>query len=143
MIKAKFLAAALAVPAAILATAANASQTVDISLTEPDAGGMSIAESPATVHAGPTTFTVANASDGMAHEFLIAPLKGDVADVPMTSETGRVNEDKLTDVKELGDLEPGKSGSMTVDLKPGKYLLFCNLPGHYMAGMHTVLTVTD
>ena len=31
---------------------------------------------------------------------------------------------------------------MKVDLKPVKYLLICNQPGHYRAGMHTWLTVT-
>jgi uncharacterized cupredoxin-like copper-binding protein len=27
-------------------------------------------------------------------------------------------------------------------LKPGKYMLFCNVQGHYAAGQHTVFTVT-
>ena len=26
-------------------------------------------------------------------------------------------------------------------LEPGRYVLFCNMEGHYMAGMHTVLVV--
>ncbi|MGX7876784.1 sulfocyanin-like copper-binding protein [Mesorhizobium sp. ORM6] len=30
---------------------------------------------------------------------------------------------------------------MTVDLKAGKYLLICNVPGHYGAGMWTEFTV--
>jgi uncharacterized cupredoxin-like copper-binding protein len=32
---------------------------------------------------------------------------------------------------------------MTLKLMPGKYMLFCNVPGHYAAGQHTVLTVTQ
>jgi hypothetical protein len=26
-------------------------------------------------------------------------------------------------------------------LRPGRYMLYCSMPGHYMKGMHTVLTV--
>jgi uncharacterized cupredoxin-like copper-binding protein len=28
-----------------------------------------------------------------------------------------------------------------VTLKPGRYILFCNMAGHFMAGMHTELVV--
>jgi len=42
---------------------------------------------------------------------------------------------------EIPDLAPGKTGTLTVDLKPGSYVLFCNQPGHYHDGMSTVLTV--
>ena len=43
---------------------------------------------------------------------------------------------------EVGDLPPGHSGKLTLNLKPGKYLLFCNESGHYADGMKTELTVT-
>ena len=39
-------------------------------------------------------------------------------------------------------MQPGATKALTLDLKPGTYLLVCNLPGHYAAGMWTVLTVT-
>jgi hypothetical protein len=26
-------------------------------------------------------------------------------------------------------------------VRPGRYMLYCSMPGHYMKGMHTVLTV--
>jgi uncharacterized cupredoxin-like copper-binding protein len=55
----------------------------------------------------------------------------------------KVDEDKLEGMKELNsDLDPGKSGAMTMDLKPGRYVVFCNQPGHFDAGMHLVFTVT-
>ena len=32
--------------------------------------------------------------------------------------------------------------TLTLNLKPGKYQLFCNVPGHYAAGQHIPFTVT-
>ena len=51
-------------------------------------------------------------------------------------------EERLRGIKELGDLEPGKSGALTMTLKPGHYVLFCNEPGHFKAGMYAELVVT-
>ena len=31
---------------------------------------------------------------------------------------------------------------LTVDLEPGHYVLFCNLPGHYRLGMRSDFEVT-
>ena len=42
---------------------------------------------------------------------------------------------------EVADLEPGKSGELTLDLKPGYYALFCIIQGHYMAGMWKIIAV--
>jgi len=44
---------------------------------------------------------------------------------------------------EVPELDPGKSGTLSVSLQPGTYLLLCNQPGHYEAGMWTVFTVTN
>ncbi|WP_245455931.1 sulfocyanin-like copper-binding protein [Mesorhizobium sp. M7A.F.Ca.US.008.03.1.1] len=41
----------------------------------------------------------------------------------------------------MSELDPDKSGTLTVDLKAGKYLLICNVPGHYGAGMWAEFTV--
>ena len=35
----------------------------------------------------------------------------------------------------------GRSGSLTVTLRKGTYKLWCGLPGHETAGMHTTITV--
>ena len=41
------------------------------------------------------------------------------------------------------ELGPGKSASGAFDLAPGKYVLICNLWGHYTDGMYTALEVID
>jgi len=45
---------------------------------------------------------------------------------------------------EPGSLEPAGAGAhraLTVHLSPGRYVFFCNMEGHYMAGMHTEVVV--
>ncbi len=94
------------------------------------------------VKAGEVTFEVTNVSkNDEEHEFLIA--KTDLApeQLPITQAGARLQESKLPDLQELGDLEPGENGTLTVDLMPGKYLLFCNEEGHFAAGMYAYLTV--
>jgi uncharacterized cupredoxin-like copper-binding protein len=50
---------------------------------------------------------------------------------------------KGTDVKEATPLlSPGKSESLTVELKPGSYDFFCSVPGHKQLGMDQKVTVT-
>jgi uncharacterized cupredoxin-like copper-binding protein len=39
-------------------------------------------------------------------------------------------------------LGSGAIKRLTLDLKPGRYVLICNLATHYQSGMHTELTVT-
>jgi uncharacterized cupredoxin-like copper-binding protein len=44
----------------------------------------------------------------------------------------------------VGKLEPGGAGSMRqlrLHLAPGRYVIFCNMSGHYLGGMHRTLVV--
>jgi plastocyanin len=49
------------------------------------------------------------------------------------------------EIKELSkataNIDPGKSATLAVDLKPGTYTVICNIPGHEQLGMHVTLTV--
>ncbi|MGB8313810.1 MAG: plastocyanin/azurin family copper-binding protein [Aestuariivirga sp.] len=90
---------------------------------------------------GKVTFDVVNDSKETVHEMLVAPVKDENTVLPFVENENRVNEEKSGDLGEVSELEPGKSGSLTLDLKPGNYLLFCNVPGHYTAGMWTMLKV--
>jgi uncharacterized cupredoxin-like copper-binding protein len=69
----------------------------------------------------------------------MAPAEGQV--LPYLADQYRVDEDAAGHLGEVSELDPGASGTLTIDLKPGKYVLFCNLPAHFMNGMWTEITV--
>jgi uncharacterized cupredoxin-like copper-binding protein len=150
--------AALACAANFAQPAAAAGAVVKVSLTETTAdmdatmklgmamGGdmakatMFIKATPAAVAAGEVTFQVANDSKSVVHEMIVAAIADAKKPMPYIDNENRVDEDKAGDLGEVSELDPGKSGSLTVTLKPGTYLLYCNVPGHYLAGMWTTIT---
>lgn len=108
------------------------------------AGGMTmmgIDVDKATVPAGWVTFDVTNASKDIIHEMILAPLTADETELPYVADENRIDEEKAGYLGEVSELDAGKGGSLKVELKPGKYILFCNIPGHFISGMWTVLTV--
>ena len=72
-----------------------------------------------TVPAGVVQFTMKNIQSGV-HTFLIRGVSGFMLEVS-------------------GD---GDSQTKKVELKPGTYTYYCNIPGHEQAGMKGTLTVT-
>ena len=93
------------------------------------------------VPAGNVTFNVTNSSKDIVHELLVSPLPADGAALPFVAADMKVDEEAAGHLGEVSELDPGKSGSLTLDLKPGKYILFCNIPAHFMGGMWTTITV--
>lgn len=102
---------------------------------------MKMTATPSTVKAGPVKIVAVNQSHDLVHEVIVIRQK-DSAPLPYDSKAQRVIEKQVDDLGEVSDLDPGKSGSLTVNLSPGKYLLICNQPEHYKSGMWTRLTVT-
>ncbi len=54
---------------------------------------------------------------------------------------GKSNHDFKIARKKIKTLRPGKSATLTVALRAGKYPYLCTLPGHAAAGMKGVVTV--
>jgi uncharacterized cupredoxin-like copper-binding protein len=126
----------------LLSTPAAADTTVKVDMWDKPDGSQGMDVSPAKVKAGKVTFEVSNVSkNDEEHEFLISRTDLAPDKLPMTAGGARLEESKLPDVEELGDLHPGESGMLSVDLVPGTYLLFCNEEGHFGAGMFAYLTV--
>lgn len=102
---------------------------------------MGVTLSTRSVPAGEVRLVVTNVSKVMVHELVISPLKGGAQSLPYDASTQKVNEDDVGHLGEVADLAPGKKGALTLTLKPGTYMLYCNIAGHYTRGMWTLLTV--
>ena len=112
-------------------------------------GSMQLTVDRPTVARGEISFLVTNAGN-IPHEMMIVPLADTqtagtrpVGRDGRIDEAGSLAEAAATCAEGEGDgILPFAAGWITLDLPPGRYELFCNLPGHYWAGMYTQLTVT-
>jgi uncharacterized cupredoxin-like copper-binding protein len=87
------------------------------------------------------TFSVTN--DGPAtHEFVMVRTGLPADQLPIASDGLSVDEDALTSVGEINQVDYGSTQTIHVSLAPGRYVFFCNPEGHYLGGMHTALVVT-
>ncbi len=84
-------------------------------------------------------FTIDNQGPS-THEFVV--VQSDEAADALPTADGDVDEDGVEAVDEVEDIESDATPSLTVDLDPGHYVVFCNLPGHYKQGMSAEFTVT-
>ena len=145
------LAFALPATAATLVTVTLNNQIISTSL--PDNLGMampgadmskavmSVIAVPNVVRAGEVTFKATNKSTDFTHEMILIKITDPHKQLPYVAADTKVNEDAAGHLGEVSELDPGKSGSLTMKLDSGTYMLFCNVPGHYMAGMWTTITV--
>jgi uncharacterized cupredoxin-like copper-binding protein len=97
----------------------------------------------AEIPAGEVTFTVTNESQEFYHSLSIAPVADVATELPYLSDKMMVDEAAAGTVARGKELRPHASGSVTVELQPGTYILFCNVGGHYVMGMWTLITVTE
>jgi uncharacterized cupredoxin-like copper-binding protein len=105
-------------------------------------GMMSVRMETSTLKAGAIKFEVTNWSRSVLHEVLVIPVDSPTAPLPYDFAQARVPEDQVKVLAETGDMQPNTSKTLEVTLTPGSYLLICNIPGHYAAGMAAALTVT-
>ncbi|MEV5733819.1 sulfocyanin-like copper-binding protein [Streptomyces sp. NPDC052292] len=112
-------------------------------------GMMRLVARPTTVPAGRTTVRVFNAGT-VTHEVVVLPLapgravgERAVGSDGRVSEAGSRGEASRTCGSGAGEgIAPGAAAWTTVTLRPGRYELVCNIPGHYAAGMYAELDVT-
>ncbi len=101
----------------------------------------SVSASPTSVAAGSVTFSAKN-NGTMNHELDV--FKTDLAEGALPLSGTVVNEmaSAVTKKGEIAEFAAGTTGTVTLDLAPGKYVLICNLPGHYQQGIHMAFTVS-
>lgn len=103
--------------------------------------GLEIVMDHQQLKAGRVTFQVSNNSKMLVHEMLVVRVGTTEIQLPYDPRDDRVMEDKMDHLGEVSDLQPGTRGTLTMVLRAGSYLLLCNQPGHFHAGMWTPFTV--
>jgi uncharacterized cupredoxin-like copper-binding protein len=107
----------------------------------PMMGMMTIRADETRLAAGPVTFDVTNWSRSIVHEAVVIAVDSPDAPLPYDYAKQLIPEDQIKILGETEELEPSASKALDVALSPGNYLLVCNVPGHYAAGMVLPITV--
>ncbi len=90
---------------------------------------------------GKVKFIATNTSRIQEHEMLVIPIDDVTKPLPYDTDTERFDEDAAGSLGEISETPPGETGTLTVDLEPGIYMLACNIPNHYAMGMWTLIVV--
>jgi uncharacterized cupredoxin-like copper-binding protein len=98
---------------------------------------------PTHVHAGLVRFDIHGLGPTM-HEFNVASTNISPGDLPLAAD-GTVDDHGVhpgfTHLGEEEGIDMNENASLTLRLPPGHYVLYCNMEGHYLAGMHTEVIV--
>jgi hypothetical protein len=94
---------------------------------------------PKRIAAGPVDLRVDNQGPD-AHELVV--VRGRKSELRISSDGLNVDEEQL-EGRQADELEAGDPGFRTLklDLHPGRYVLLCNMTGHFKGGMHTEVLV--
>ena len=97
----------------------------------------------APVPAGIVTFDVHNQGPS-THEFVVFETDQAADRLPLGADGLTIDEDAPTlhHVGEFSRIDIGESRTLVLHLRPGTYVLVCNLEGHYLGGMYAAVRVT-
>ncbi len=93
------------------------------------------------VPSGDLRFELSNA-DGVRHSFVVVRTDLEGEELPISK--GRVDLEAAGEL--VGTVEtvlPGGSEGRTFSLPPGRYVLYCDIAGHYEGGMYYTLRVEE
>lgn len=102
---------------------------------------MGVNVNPMAVSRGTVKFNVTNLASALVHEVILAEVNDENELLAFDVTKNMVDEETIQTLGQVAEIAPSKSASFTLELKPGKYILYCNYAGHYMAGMWTVIEV--
>lgn len=127
---------ALAAGAALAAAPAALAAPTPVTITMGKGSDFQTSVSPASAKAGAIRFTLVNRGS-MTHEAVIIRTATRYDKLPVAnskaSEKGRVGA--------IRKVAGGTRKALTLTLAAGRYVIICNVAGHYQAGMRTAFTV--
>ena len=109
--------------------------SVDVGLVE-----FAVEPSVDSVPAGAVTFN-ASADGAIFHNLKVIATDLAPDALPFDDALFAVDEEQVDVVASTADLDPGEQETLTVELAAGSYVLICNIPTHYQAGMTVAFTV--
>jgi uncharacterized cupredoxin-like copper-binding protein len=134
----------------------TAATSVKVTLAQPNCSHFTLTPQPKVARGGPVTFVVSNKGNlghptcqygitnaSESHQLVVLktnlppgklPLKPDKSGFKVAVEVGRVAPALV--------VNPGQTRTVTLTLKPGKYVLICNVPSHYQAGQYSAFVVS-
>ncbi len=98
---------------------------------------------PTHVRAGVIKFALTGVGPTM-HEFNIARTDAESSALVLAADgtvSDQIEHAGFEHIGEREGIDIGAHASLTVRLYPGHYVLYCNMYGHYQAGMHAEVTV--
>jgi uncharacterized cupredoxin-like copper-binding protein len=96
----------------------------------------------AVVPAGTVSFRILNQGP-TTHEFIVVRTERAPDKLPLQGDGLTVDEDApgIDLLEEAEGLDIDDRQTLVLDLAAGSYVMYCNLEGHYLGGMHAALTV--
>jgi uncharacterized cupredoxin-like copper-binding protein len=96
----------------------------------------------AVVPAGTVSFRILNQGP-TTHEVIVVRTDRAKDKLPLQRDGLTVDEEApgIDLLDEVEGLDIDDRQTLVLDLSPGHYVLYCNLEGHYLGGMHEALTV--
>jgi hypothetical protein len=119
-------------------TAAPAGRTVAVTILD-----FKLVASSHAVPAGSIRLTMQNRGPS-THELVVVRSDRPADSLPLLPDGLTVDEEasSIRVVDEDSDIPLGTTAVLGLRLAPGRYVLFCNLSGHYLGGMHLSLVAT-
>lgn len=115
----------------------TASGPVVVTLGTPDEFALRLAPE-VTSPADAVSFDITNEGE-LPHQVTLVRFDGDPATLPVAN--SRVNTDLVEVVATSAELAPGEAATLRAALDPGRYVVLCNITGHYAGGMFAPLLV--
>ena len=128
------LAAVIVAAAACAAPAADTGEVPGLYL---DLSDFKIVTDHPTVTAGHLVFGIRNHA-AMAHEVKVLKTDLDADKLPIDGSAKAIEAGKVGELMNIG---AGASRKLVLDLTPGRYVIVCNIAGHYQLGMRVALEV--
>jgi uncharacterized cupredoxin-like copper-binding protein len=96
----------------------------------------------AVVPAGTVSFRILNQGP-TSHELIVVRTEHASDELPLQPDGLTVNEEApgVDFLDEVEGLDIDDRQTLVLDLEAGDYVLYCNLEGHYLGGMHATFTV--